>query len=485
LNCYFYYNIILKVIRFTEEFHKEVFYLNSIGAVILAAGEGTRMKSKHPKVSHSLLGKPMVQHVIDSVRSAGIDEIVVVVGHKAEEVKQCICTDVKYALQEKQLGTGHAVICASHYIENNGITLVLTGDTPLISADTLLSLISYHKDKGYSGTILTAEFEDPTGYGRIIRDDSGNVLKIVEHKDASEDEKRVREINSSMYCFDTVKLLEALKSIKNHNAQGEYYLTDVIEIMKGNGLLVGAYKANDVSEVLGVNSRMQRADCARAIRQKVLNRLMSEGVTIIDPGSTYIDRDVLIGRDTVIYPGTVLEGNTSIAEDCIIGPNSRLVDAIVHDSVEIMNSVVLKSEIKSNTHVGPFAYIRPESIIGENAKIGDFVEIKKSKIGNYTKVPHLTYVGDAEVGENVNLGCGTITVNYDGKIKHKTEIGDNVFVGCNTNLVAPVKVNKDSYIAAGSTITDEVPAGSLAIARGRQVNKEGWVEKKDMHRKRK
>lgn len=463
--------------------NKEVFLLNNISAVILAAGEGTRMKSKHPKVTHRILGKPMIEHVIDSAIRAGIQDIVVVIGHKAEEVKECIHTNVRYVTQEEQLGTGHAMMCATSCIAGSSTTLVLAGDNPLISEKTLRSLISYHIEHKLSGTILSAEFDDPSGYGRIIRDGSGNVEKIVEHKDASEDEKLIKEINSSMYCFNTAALIDALGEIKNKNAQGEYYLTDVIGIMKNKGLLVGAFRAEDPCDIMGVNSRLQLADAAKIMRGRVLKALMADGVTIIDPDSTYISRDAVIGMDTVIYPGTIIEGPAKIGEDCIIGPNSRIVDSVVHDNVEVNNSVVLNSEIKSGTHVGPFAYIRPESVIGQNVKIGDFVEVKKSQIDDGTKVSHLTYIGDSEVGKNVNFGCGTITVNYNGKVKNKTIIGDNVFIGCNTNLVAPVKINDDSYIAAGSTITDEVPEGALAIARERQVNKEGWVEKKGMKRK--
>lgn len=453
-------------------------------AVILAAGEGTRMKSKHPKVTHKLCGSPMVKHVIDAAAGAGIDDIIVVVGYKADEVKECIKDDVKFAIQEEQLGTGHAVMCAEEYIkENSGVTLVLTGDTPLITEKTLSSLISYHNRQGYKATILTADFQNPFGYGRIVRDGEGSVLRIVEHKDASEEEKKIREVNSGIYCFNTDELILALKNIRNGNAQGEYYLTDVIEIIRKKGLPVGAYLIENTSEILGINSRVQLAEAAEAMRKRINSNLMEEGVSLMDPGTVYIDKGVKIGKDTVIYPGTVIEGSTVIGEDCIIGPNSRLVDALIHDNVEIFNSVVLQSEVKSGAHVGPFAYIRPESLIGQNVKIGDFVEIKKSVIGDGTKVPHLTYLGDAEIGKNVNLGCGTITVNYDGKKKHKTIIGDNVFVGCNANLVAPVKINEDSYVAAGSTITDEVPAGSLAIARERQTNKEGWVERKNMYRR--
>lgn len=467
-----------------ETIIKEVFFLNSINAVILAAGEGTRMKSKYPKVSHKLCGKPMVQHVIDSVKQAGVCDIIVVVGHRADAVKECIDTDVKFALQEEQFGTAHAVMCSVDLISHNkGTTLVLCGDTPLVCQETLANLISYHETHKFSGTILTADFEDPSGYGRIIRNANGEVQRIVEHKDATVDERKIREINSGIYCFDTQRLVEALKGVKNNNKQGEYYLPDVIQVLNGIGLSVGAYKVSDKNEIMGINSRNQLAEAAEIMRNRIAACLMEDGVTIIDPKSVYIDKDVIIGMDSIIYPGSIIEGKTVIGEGCIIGPNSRLVDSHIFENTEINNSVVLKSEVRQGTHVGPFAYIRPESIIGENAKIGDFVEIKKSIIGKGTKISHLTYIGDAQVGEGVNIGCGTITVNYDGKKKYKTEIGDNVFIGCNTNLVAPVKVNRDSYIAAGSTITDEVPEGSLAIARQRQTNKEGWVAKKNMSRK--
>ncbi|HBM75198.1 MAG TPA: bifunctional UDP-N-acetylglucosamine diphosphorylase/glucosamine-1-phosphate N-acetyltransferase GlmU [Clostridiaceae bacterium] len=462
--------------------------MDNVCAVILAAGEGKRMKSKHPKVIHKLCGKPIIQHVVDSVTGAGISDIIVVIGHKAEEVKECVESDVDFALQEKQLGTGHAVMCASDLIKErngNGTTLILYGDSPLIKSETLCSLISYHRNNGFHGTVLTTEYDDPAGYGRVIRDSRGNVERIVEQKDATDEEKKVRECNSGIYCFETEKLLDALKLIKNDNAQKEYYLTDVIGAMKGLGLTIGAYSISDSTETVGINSRIQLADAASIMRRNIVNKLMLDGVTIINPESVYIDKDVSIGMDTVIYPGAIIEGKTTIGEDCIIGPNTRIVDSIIEDGADINSSVILESSVKAKAKIGPFAYIRPQSVIGEGAKIGDFVEVKKSVIGNGTKASHLTYIGDAEVGKNVNFGCGTITVNYDGNTKYKTLIGDNVFIGCNTNLVAPVKVNDNSYIAAGSTITDEVPEGALAIARERQTNKEGWAKKRNLYRKNK
>ena len=452
-------------------------------AVILAAGEGKRMKSKSSKVVHRVCGKPLVKWVNQAVERAGVSESVIIVGHRAEQVKECMGETVKYAFQEQQLGTGHAVMQAEEYLRNkDGCVVVLCGDTPLITTETIADTIKYHKENNNSATVITADLEDPTGYGRIVRDLSGNVVKIVEHKDATEEEKGIKEVNSGMYCFTIRHLLDSLKELNNHNSQGEYYLTDTLEILIKKNLKVGAVKVKDSNEMLGINDRVQLAQASEIMRKKILEKLMRSGVTIVDPVSTYIDEEVTIGMDTVIMPGAMLEGETTIGEDCIIGPNSRLVCAKIADRVEVNNSVVLESSIGDDTHVGPFAYVRPGSVIGKDVKIGDFVEVKKSIIGDKTKISHLTYVGDAEVGRNVNLGCGVVFVNYDGKNKNKTIVEDNAFVGCNTNLVSPVVVKKDSYIAAGSTITDEVPENSLAIARSRQVIKENWVVNKERKR---
>ncbi len=453
-------------------------------AVILAAGEGKRMKSKKAKVVHKIFGKSLIEWVYSSVKNAGIDETIVVVGHRSDQVIECLGDTVKYAVQQQQLGTGHAVMQAEKYLEDKeGYVLVLYGDTPLVTSKTLKDVIDFHKNNGYSATVITAEVDDPTGYGRIIRDDKGDVIKIVEEKDANPEEAAIKEINSGMYCFTIKHLAKALGLLNNDNNQGEYYLTDTIGILVGMGLKVGALKLSDPREILGVNDRVQLYEASEIIKTRILEKHMRDGVTIIDPASTYIDEGVEIGIDTVIYPGTILEGDTRIGEDCIIGPNSRLVSAVIGNGTEVNNSVILESTVGNNTKVGPFAYVRPGSNIGDNVKIGDFVEIKKAVIGDKTKISHLTYVGDAEVGRNVNIGCGVVTVNYDGKKKHKTIIGDNAFVGCNVNLVAPVVVENDTYIAAGSTITDNVPQNSLAIARERQTIKDGWVIKKGMQRK--
>lgn len=449
---------------------------NMTHAVILAAGMGKRMKSKHPKVIHQILGKPMVEYVITAAKAAGVEHITVVVGHKAEEVKEAITSNVDFVLQDPPLGTGHAAMVAQENLPDEGDVLILTGDTPLITSETLNKVIMYHKTHKYAATIITAMLKDPTGYGRIVRDSEGDIIKIVEHKDASPEELAISEINASMYCFDIKKLREALSQLSNDNAQGEYYLTDTIAIMREKGYRIGGYVA-DAEEVLGINDRVQLYEASNVMRKRILKQHMINGVTIVDPDNTYIGPDVKIGQDTTIYPGCVIEGHVEIGEDCYIA-GSRLIDCKIGKECNILNSVIVSSEIKDHVNMGPFAYIRPESVIGNNVKIGDFVEIKKSTIGDGTKVPHLTYVGDAQIGSQCNLGCGTIFVNYDGKVKHRTIVGDRVFIGCNTNLVAPVVIEDDSYIAAGSTITENVPKKALAIARERQVIKEGWVEKK-------
>lgn len=452
-------------------------------AVILAAGEGKRMKSQKSKVLHKACGMTLIDWVYRSVKDAGVTETVIVVGHKAEDVKESMGNNVSYAYQDRQLGTGHAVMQANEYFKGKeGQVLVLCGDTPLITSETIFNTFEIHKKSNNSATVITAELNNPAGYGRIVRDENDNVLKIVEDRDASEDEKNIREINSGMYCFNIKDLESALGELGNNNSQGEYYLTDTIEILIKKGLKVGAVKVDDSNEILGINDRVQLSMAGEILRKRILTNHMKNGVTIIDPNTTYIDVGVKIGMDTVIYPATIIEGQAEIGQDCIIGPSSRIVESKISKGVEVKNSVVLESSVDDNTSVGPFAYIRPGSVIGKQVKIGDFVEVKKSIIGDKTKLSHLTYVGDAEVGSNVNLGCGVVVVNYDGKNKNKTKIGDNSFVGCNVNLISPVEVKSNAYIAAGSTITDEVPENALAIARARQVVKEDWVTKKDMSR---
>ncbi|QSB11801.1 bifunctional UDP-N-acetylglucosamine diphosphorylase/glucosamine-1-phosphate N-acetyltransferase GlmU [Lysinibacillus fusiformis] len=452
--------------------------MSNVFAVILAAGQGTRMKSKLYKVLHPVCGKPMVQHVVDHIQTLDVNRIVTVVGHGAEKVQQQLGDKSEYVLQAEQLGTAHAVQQAEAILGNEeGTTLVVCGDTPLIRPETMQALFEHHQAKNAKATILTAIAENPTGYGRILRGDNGQVEQIVEQKDASAEQQLVKEINTGTYCFDNKLLFETLKLVKNDNAQGEYYLPDVIEILQKQGDIVEAYVTDDFEETLGVNDRVALSQAETLMRTRINEKHMRNGVTIIHPETTHISVDAVIGRDTVIQPGSMIEGATVIGEDCIIGPNTQIIDSRIGDRTTVHSSVVRESAIAEDTSIGPFAHIRPLSDIGSHVKIGNFVEVKKSKLGNDTKVSHLSYIGDAEIGSNVNIGCGSITVNYDGKNKFKTIIEDDVFVGCNTNLVAPVKVGKGSFIAAGSTITKEVPEDALAIARARQENKPNYVSK--------
>ncbi len=460
--------------------------MTELTAVILAAGEGKRMKSTHSKVVHKILGKELIRWVYDAALKAGVGDCILVIGHRAEEVRECMGDDVKYVMQEQQLGTGHAVMQAVPHLEGRkGTVMVMCGDMPLISPETIRNAYETHISENNAVTILTADFEDPSGYGRIVRDSSGKVVKIVEEKDAEPEEKNIREINSALYCFETELLIDALTGIGSNNSQKEYYLTDTIEILITKGKRVGTFKIPNNYEIMGINDRVQLSRASDIMRRIIAEGHMREGVTIIHPESVYIDSDVRIGMDTVIYPGTILEGDTIIEPDCIIGPDTRIVASKVQRAAEIQYSVVLRSSIGELSHVGPFAYVRPGSVIGKGTKIGDFVEVKNSTVGDHTKVSHLSYIGDCDVGENVNVGCGTVVVNYDGRKKHRTRIGDNAFVGCNANLISPVEIEDNAYIAAGSTITDDVPENALAIARARQENKEGWVLKKRLNRSKK
>lgn len=447
-------------------------------AVVLAAGQGKRMKSKLYKVLHPVCGKPMVGHVLDTVKATGCERTVVVVGHGAEMVKAYVGGNAEYVLQESQLGTGHAVKQAKDLLGGEqGTTIVICGDTPLVTTETLEGLMALHETRNAAATVLTAVMEQPAGYGRIIRGDDGGVLKIVEQKDCTEIEAAVGEINTGTYCFDNAKLFAALEKVTNTNNQQEYYLTDVIGILRGQGETVLGYQTRDAAESIGVNDRLALSEAEGYMRERINRGHMLNGVTIIDPASTYIGADVVIGADTVLYPGTTLKGKTVIGEDCVIGPATEIEDSVIKDSAAVKQSVLSQAEVGARTSVGPFAYLRPGAVLGEEVKVGDFVEIKNATIGDGSKVSHLSYVGDAEVGRNVNIGCGAITVNYDGYNKSRTEIGDDAFIGSNVNLVAPVTVGKGAFVVAGSTITRPVSENDLAIARVRQENKPGYAEK--------
>jgi bifunctional UDP-N-acetylglucosamine pyrophosphorylase/glucosamine-1-phosphate N-acetyltransferase len=446
--------------------------------IILAAGKGTRMKSKLYKVLHPVAGKPMVEHIMDQVEKTKPNEVVTIVGHGAEAIKSHLGERSQYALQAEQLGTGHAVLQAEALLAGKkGTTLVITGDTPLLTAETLTNLFDYHQGKNASATILTAHAEDPTGYGRIIRDHVGIVEKIVEQKDATEQEARVQEINTGTFCFDNEALFNALSKINTNNAQGEYYLTDIIEILKKEGKAVAAYQMADFEEAMGINDRVALALANQIMHQRLNKMHMMNGVTFVDAATTYIDEGVVIGSDTVIEAGVQIKGKTVIGEDCFIGAHSEIVDSIIEDNVKVSQSVIEQSIVRKNADIGPFAHLRPKADVGEHVHVGNFVEIKNATIAEHTKVGHLTYVGDADLGKDINVGCGVVFVNYDGKNKHRTTVGDHAFIGSATNLIAPVNVDANSVIAAGSTITKDVKEYDLAIARARQENKAGYAKK--------
>lgn len=446
--------------------------------VVLAAGKGTRMKSKLYKVLHKVCGKTMVEHVVDAAQGVNPAEIVTIVGTGAGDVEKVLADKSKFAFQEKQLGTGDAVMTAREELgDKDGATLVVTGDTPLFTTDTFNELFKYHAEKGNAATVLTAEAPNPFGYGRIIRDDQGNVLRIVEQKDGKPEELKVKEINTGVFCFDNKKLFEALKHVNNDNAQGEYYLTDVLEILRNSGERDGAYKMPDFSESLGVNDRIALAQATKTMQRRINEQHMRDGVSFIDPDTAYIDADVKIGNDTVIEGNVVIKGNTEIGSDCYITSGSRIVDSKIGNNVTVTSSTVEEAEMDDNTDIGPNSHLRPKAIIRKGAHIGNFVEIKKAEIGENTKVGHLTYVGDATLGKDINIGCGTIFSNYDGVKKFHTNVGDHAFIGAGSTLIAPINVADHAFIAADTTVTKDVNKYDMAIGRGRQVNKPDYWHK--------
>lgn len=446
-------------------------------AVILAAGQGTRMKSKLPKVLHKALGKPMVQWVIDCLSQAGVEDKIAVLGHGGDQVASVVEGQTVIVYQTEQLGTGHAVMQAAPALPaDNDCVLVICGDTPLLRAQTIQALIEKHQAEGNAVTLLTAYAENPTGYGRIVRQEQ-QITAIVEQKDADEQQKLIKEINTGTYCFDQKFLLQYLSALDTNNAQKEYYLTDLIKIANLHNLPVGGFVLADFNESLGVNNRIQLSQAEAILRQRKCEEIMLAGVTLIDPSATYIGADVVIGNDTIIYPNVVLEGKTVIGSDNVIGMNCRFVDSQIGNGNDIQSTVITESKVGNGCKIGPMAYLRPGTVLADNVKIGDFVEVKKSQVGEGSKIPHLSYVGDSIVGSKVNIGCGTITCNYDGVHKYQTVIKDGAFIGSNTNLVAPVTVEENAFIGAGSTITKDVPDSALAVTRADLRVKENWRKK--------
>lgn len=448
-------------------------------SIILAAGEGTRMKSSLSKVLHKICGKEMVKYVIDAAKKAGIAKNIIVLGHSKEQAISALSNDADVNFVEQPIGseypygTGYAVMCAKEFINDEDTVVLLCGDGPLIKDSTLRDFLKYHEDGNYAASVLTCIVDNPHGLGRIIRNSENTVNKIVEQKDANADELQIKEINTGIFCFNGKFLKDALSKLNTDNSQNEYYITDTIKIMVESKYKVGAFVLKDELEMKAVNDRVQLSEVTQIMRSRINEMHMKNGVTMIDPDSTYIDCDVEIGKDTMLYPGTILENKTCIGENCIIGPNTRIINSTVKNNVKIESSNIIDSFVDDYTSVGPFAYLRPGTKLGKNVKIGDFVEVKNSTIDDGSKASHLSYIGDGEIGKDVNIGCAAIFVNYDGKKKHKTIVKDGAFIGSNSNLIAPVTVEEDAYVACGSTITDDVEKEALAIARARQVNKPG------------
>jgi len=446
--------------------------------IILAAGEGTRMKSDIPKTLHKVCGKEMIKYVVEAAQKSGIEKNIVVLGHGKEKVGHSIENSGVITVEQPigdgaPYGTGYAVMVARAFINDEDTVIILCGDGPLIRQETLTDFIKYHTENNYAASVMTSYLDNPKGYGRIMRNADSSISNIIEEKDATEDIKKIKEINTGIYCFKGKLLKDALDKIDTDNSQNEYYLTDTIKVLNKEKYKIGGWILEDATDIKAVNDRVQLAEVTKIMQDRINKRHMVSGVTIIDPGNTYIEDSVIIGNDTVIYPGTFLEEGTFIGSHCTIGPNTRIINSVIKNNIIIESSKVIEASIDEGTTVGPFAYLRPGSKLGKNVKIGDFVEVKKSIIGDNSKSSHLSYIGDAEIGKNVNIGCGVVFVNYDGKNKNKTIVGDGAFVGSNSNLVAPVTIEQGGYVACGSTITDDVEEGDLAIARARQVNKKG------------
>lgn len=459
-------------------------------AIIMAGGKGTRMKSEQPKVMCEVLFEPMINHVISTVKKMGAEDICVIMGYKHEIVENYVKSldeNIKTALQEPQLGTGHAVMQARDFIEKHkgDDIVVLNGDGPMIDAETLTKAYNYHKENDNSITLISAIVEDTNGIGHIKRDENGKLERIIEHKDATEEEKKINESNAGFYWFNGNDLLYALDRITNNNAQNEYYITDSLEILISAGKNAGAYVVENADVTLGANDRRQLNILNTLMRERINTEHMINGVDIPCTDGVMIGKDVTIGNSTRILPNTIIIGKTTIGSGCTIGPNTYIDNSSIGDDIILDNCKITDSTVESGVDCGPFVKVRANSVLKKGVHIGNFVEVKNSIVGEGTKSAHLTYIGDSDVGSNVNFGCGTVTCNYDGKNKTRCKIGDGAFIGCNTNLIAPVEVGDMAYIAAGSTITDDIPSEALSIARAKQVNKEGWVARKKPYKNQK
>ncbi len=455
--------------------------MNLETVVILAAGEGTRMKSQTPKVLHSIAGRSLVGHVLAAVESLEPKHVRVVVGSGREKVETHlseIAPSATTIFQEHRGGTGHAAQLALADLKPQGTILILAGDTPMLTGESLAQLLEGHHEGGFTASVMTAEHPDPTGYGRIIRGDDGSLVRIVEEKDADEFEKAIEEINSGVYAFDAVKLAGAIGKLRNDNAQGELYLTDVIEILRNEGGKIAAVCIDDFTETLGVNDRVQLAEAAALLRDRINEKLMRSGVTIVDPTTTWVDATSVVSQDVVLLPGTAISGESTIGTGAVIGPRTTLIDCTVANGAEVKESYATSAVIGENASVGPFTFLRPGTNLAANTRAGAFVEMKNAKLGEGSKVPHLSYVGDATIGEGSNIGAATIFVNYDGVEKHHTTVGDHVRIGSDSMLVAPVTIGDGAYTAAGSVITEDVPAGAMGVGRAKQRNVIGWVLRK-------
>jgi bifunctional UDP-N-acetylglucosamine pyrophosphorylase/glucosamine-1-phosphate N-acetyltransferase len=451
--------------------------MGDLHLVILAAGKGTRMKSRLPKVLHRAAGLPLLDWVLRAAAALEPATLTVVVGHEADQVRAHLAgSTAETVLQEPQLGTGHALLqTEARLAGHRGTVLLLSGDVPMLTGRTLAALAAHHRASGAGATVATALVERPYGYGRIVRHE-GRIARIVEERDASPAEREIREINSGIYAFDLGPLFGALRAIGSSNAQGEYYLPDLVGIYRRQGIAVETFVIDRVDEIRGINSRTELAEVSRIVRQQKNEELMASGVTLVDPATTYVEADVQVGQDTVIHPGVTLEGRTIVGAGCEIRSGCRLTNATVGDGVTLLDyTLVSDATVDAGAVIGPFARLRPGARVGAQAHVGNFVELKNTTLGAGSKANHLAYLGDATIGEGVNVGAGTITCNYDGTAKHRTLIGDGSFIGSDATLVAPVTIGAGSYVAAGSAITDDVPAGALGIARGRQANKDGWV----------